>query len=119
VQEAAQSRDGSIETKWIASVSPGSDPSTKNGAGLRVHERELDHAGDVVIGPANLAAERILGPELEDVAGRDPPDGRDATERPRELRRVGAIREHAHQASSGPSPRSCPTARSIRFRHSG
>ncbi len=31
VHEAAQSRDGSIETKWIASVSPGSAPSTKNG----------------------------------------------------------------------------------------
>jgi hypothetical protein len=28
VVEAAQSRDGSIETKWTASVSPGSAPST-------------------------------------------------------------------------------------------
>jgi len=31
VHEAAQSREGSIDTKWIASVSPGSAPSTKNG----------------------------------------------------------------------------------------
>jgi hypothetical protein len=31
VHDAAQSRDGSIETKWIASVSPGSAPSTANG----------------------------------------------------------------------------------------
>ena len=28
VQEAAQSREGSIDTKWMASVSPGSAPST-------------------------------------------------------------------------------------------
>ena len=28
VLDAAQSRDGSIETKWTASVSPGSAPST-------------------------------------------------------------------------------------------
>jgi hypothetical protein len=28
VVEAAQSLDGSIETKWIARVSPGSAPST-------------------------------------------------------------------------------------------
>ena len=31
VHEEAQSREGSIETKWMASVSPGSAPSTKNG----------------------------------------------------------------------------------------
>jgi hypothetical protein len=31
VLDAAQSRDGSIETKWTARVSPGSAPSTWNG----------------------------------------------------------------------------------------
>jgi hypothetical protein len=31
VHEDAQSLDGSIEMKWIARVSPGSAPSTKNG----------------------------------------------------------------------------------------
>ena len=31
MHDEAQSRDGSIEMKWIASVSPGSAPSTKNG----------------------------------------------------------------------------------------
>jgi hypothetical protein len=28
VEDAAQSRDGSMETKWTARVSPGSAPST-------------------------------------------------------------------------------------------
>ena len=28
VEEAAQSREGSMDTKWIATVSPGSAPST-------------------------------------------------------------------------------------------
>jgi len=36
--------------------------------GLRIHEREVDHAGDMVVRPTHLAAERILGPQLEDVA---------------------------------------------------
>jgi hypothetical protein len=29
--------------------------------GLRIHEREVDHAGDMVVWPTHLAAERILG----------------------------------------------------------
>ena len=35
---------------------------------LRIDERELDDAADEVLGAADLSAERVLGPELEDVA---------------------------------------------------
>ena len=69
--------------------------------GLRIHERELDHARDVVVRPADLAAERVLGPQLEDVSGLDRSDGRHAAERPCELRRIRTVGVHVHGASIG------------------
>ena len=68
-------------------------------SGLRIHEGELDHARDVIVRPADLATERVLRPELEDVSRPDRPDRRDAAEGPRELRGLRTVREHVHRAS--------------------
>jgi hypothetical protein len=45
-------------------------PLDRERAGLGVHERELEDAADVIVGTPHLAAEGVLGPELEDVARR-------------------------------------------------
>jgi hypothetical protein len=70
VEEAAQSRDGSIDTKWMARVSPGLGPFHVERPGLGVDEGELDHPGDQVRPAPGPAAEGVLGPQLQDAPGR-------------------------------------------------
>ena len=86
VVETAQSRAGWTSMRWIASVSPGSAPSTKNGpvCGL------MNGYVMVRLGRSSLdrirPAEGVLGEQVEDVTGADAHDRRVAAERPGELR---------------------------------
>ena len=101
VQDDAQSREGSIEMKWIASVSPGSAPSTKNGpvcgfTNGNSMTRETRSSGPRTLPPnASSVHSSRMSPGLTD------PHGRDAAERPRELRRVRTVGVHVHGASIG------------------
>ena len=76
VVETAQSRAGWTSMRWIASVSPGSAPSTKNGpvCGL-MNGYVMVRLGQVVAG-ADPSPEGVLGEEVEDVARADAHDRR-------------------------------------------
>ena len=75
VVDAAQSRDGSIDTKCTARVSPGSAPSMWKGPVSGFTNGNSMTRGDQVVDAAHLAGEGVLAPQLQHGAGLHPADG--------------------------------------------